>query len=83
MAPMSGSVRRRLIDVTILLWLAVPLTVTLLAGVLWSARARSDHSCDADYARFSAAVSRPLPDRAVVAQRRERPSGVAVRPSQQ
>ncbi|MDO9381046.1 MAG: hypothetical protein Q7T56_19545 [Nocardioidaceae bacterium] len=71
----------------VLLWLAVPIGVAVLAMVwaAWSGRRRRrEPSRDAAHARFSAAVTRPLPARArtVVAQRPERPTGIAVRPSQ-
>ncbi|MGH3424503.1 MAG: hypothetical protein ACRDO8_07235 [Nocardioidaceae bacterium] len=78
----------------ILIWLAVPLAVTALAmaWALWAGRSRriSGEGRDrpakraAAYDRFSAAVQKPVPGRArtVTAQQRERPSGIAVRPSQ-
>lgn len=71
---------------TILYWLAAPLAVTAVAMMwaLWSARsARGERTSAADYRRFGQAVTRPLPPaaRTIVTQRRERPSGVAVRPS--
>jgi hypothetical protein len=76
--------------VTILLWLAAPLAVTALAMVwaVWVGRRarRSDDRRDdeATAARLAAAIARPVPVRArhVVRQVPERPSGVAVRPSQ-
>jgi hypothetical protein len=74
--------------VEILLWLAVPLGLTALA-MLWAAWAgrrarRRDLRADDEVraARFSAALARPVPERHVVRQVAERPSGVAVRPSQ-
>ncbi len=74
----------------ILLWLAVPLGVTALASLwaVWAGRRaeRRDRrrNDEAVAARFSAALARPVPERArqVVRQVPERPSGVAVRPSQ-
>lgn len=75
----------------ILLWLAAPLAVAAAAmlGALWFGRtrrddARSDAKDHQAYERFSEAVERPLPEHArhVVAQTKDRPSGVAVRPSQ-
>jgi hypothetical protein len=76
--------------VTILLWLAAPLALTGLAMLwaVWVGRraGRNDDRRDdeATAARFSAAIARPVPVRArhVVRQVPERPSGVAVRPSQ-
>lgn len=80
----------------ILIWLAVPLGVTVLAMLwaLWAGRAERDGDArgtgrrssrrDAAYDRFSTAVQRPVPERArnVATQPGERPTGVAVRPSQ-
>jgi len=76
--------------VDILLWLAAPLALTALAMLwaVWAGRraGRSDDRRDdeATAARFSAAIARPVPNRSrhVVRQVPERPSGVAVRPSQ-
>jgi hypothetical protein len=76
--------------VEILLWLAVPLGLTAVASLwaVWAGRRESRQERrrddDAVAARFSAALSRPVPERArhVVRQVPERPSGVAVRPSQ-
>jgi hypothetical protein len=76
--------------VEILLWLAVPLGVTALASLwaVWAGRraGRQDRRRDDDAvaARFSAALTRPVPEAArhVVRQVPERPSGVAVRLSQ-
>lgn len=74
----------------ILLWLAVPLGLTVLA-MLWAVwagrragRAARRQDDEAVAARFAAALGRPVPARArhVVRQVPERPSGVAVRPSQ-
>jgi hypothetical protein len=75
--------------VKVLLWLAAPLAVTVLA-MLWAtwagrARARTPHRDDEqDAQRLGSALSRPLPRRAQrrVVQTSERPSGIAVRPSQ-
>ncbi len=71
----------------ILWWLAAPLAVTALAMLwaLWAGRPRSGREDDeAKVERFGRALARPVPDRArqVVRQGAERPSGVAVRPSQ-
>jgi hypothetical protein len=76
--------------VEILLWLAVPLGVTCLASLwaVWAGRreVRQERRRDdpAGAARFAAALNRPVPVRArqMVRQVPERPSGVAVRPSQ-
>jgi hypothetical protein len=76
--------------VEILLWLAVPLGVTCLASLwaVWAGRreVRQERRRDdpAGAARFAAALTRPVPVRArqMVRQVPERPSGVAVRPSQ-
>jgi hypothetical protein len=73
--------------VTILWWLAAPVTATVLAMLwaTWSGRPRQplrpDQSSDA-YDRFTDALRRPLPDRArvVVRQQPERVAGVALRP---
>lgn len=71
----------------ILFWLAVPLTVTVLAMIWagWSARrpresARTDRRAQERFARAitGTRARKPL---LVATQRRERPSGVAVRPS--
>lgn len=82
--------RPSLTPVEILLWLAVPLGLTSLASLwaVWAGRkeGRRERRRDDDAvaARFSAALTRPVPERArqVVRQVPERPSGVAVRPSQ-
>jgi len=74
----------------ILLWLAAPLGLTSLAMVWalwWGRRAgRRDEPRDDEQAaaRFAKALARPVPRgaRQVVRQAPERPSGVAVRPSQ-
>jgi hypothetical protein len=74
--------------VNILLWLAAPLALTTLAMLwaVWAGRraARSHHRRDdeATAERFSAAIVRPVRAPHVVRQVPERPSGVAVRPSQ-
>ncbi|MGH3358697.1 MAG: hypothetical protein ACRDO7_07820 [Nocardioidaceae bacterium] len=71
----------------ILLWLAVPLAVTALAMVwaAWSGRrprdtGRTDERAQERFARAMASrtTGKPL---MVATQRRERPSGIAVRPS--
>jgi len=76
--------------VDILLWLAAPLGLTSVAMVwaLWAGRraGRREQPRDDEQAaaRFAAALARPVPKRArhVARQVPERPSGVAVRPSQ-
>lgn len=73
--------------VRILLWLAAPLAVTLLAMLwaTWAGRARTPHRDDEqDAQRLGTALAKPLPRKARrrVAQAPERPSGIAVRPSQ-
>lgn len=70
----------------ILYWLAVPFAMTALAMLwaTWAGRVRREPDEQVQAARFGDALARPVPDRArsVVAQVAERPSGVAVRPSQ-
>ncbi len=70
----------------ILYWLAVPLGLTALAMLwaTWAGRARREPDEQVQAERFGAALARPVPTaaRRVVAQSPERPSGVAVRPSQ-
>lgn len=70
----------------ILYWLAAPLGLTALAMLwaTWAGRARREPDEQVQAERFGAALARPVPDpaRRVVAQSPERPSGVAVRPSQ-
>ena len=72
---------------TILWWLAAPVTATALA-MLWATWAgrprqppRAHESSDA-HDRFTDALRRPLPERAraVVRQQPERVAGVALRP---
>ena len=72
----------------ILWWLAAPLSVTSLAMVwaTWAGRSRAAPSRDDEQTqrRLASALTKPLPRRAQVhlAQVPERPSGIAVRPSQ-
>ncbi|MDQ3627929.1 MAG: hypothetical protein M3419_03795 [Actinomycetota bacterium] len=70
----------------ILYWLAVPLGLTALAMLwaTWAGRSRREPDEQEQAERFGAALARPVPApaRTVVAQTPERPSGVAVRPSQ-
>ena len=69
-------------------WLAAPLSVTSLAMVwaTWAGRSRTAPSRDDEQTqrRLASALTKPLPGRARhhVAQVPERPSGIAVRPSQ-
>jgi hypothetical protein len=74
--------------VSILWWLAVPITATGIAMIWasWAGRPRRplppDESSDA-YDRFTEALRRPLPERARTVARRqpERLAGVALRPT--
>jgi hypothetical protein len=73
--------------VEILLWLAPPAVVTVLA-MLWAAwagrdrRAPDDGDTEAAYERFAAAVQKPLPTRGrTVTASQDHVSGVAVRRS--
>lgn len=68
----------------ILIWLAVPLGLTVLAGVVVGLLGRRRHApvpADRAAEQIGAALARPLPRRArsVTVQATERPSGVAVR----
>lgn len=71
----------------ILLWLAAPLAVTLLAMIwaTWAGRDRTpQRDVEQDAQRLGSALNRPLPRRARAraGQTPERPSGIAVRRSQ-
>ena len=72
----------------ILWWLVAPLSVTALAMVwaTWAGRLRTAPPRDDEQTqrRLASAVTKPLPRRAQqrLAQVPERPSGIAVRPSQ-
>jgi hypothetical protein len=74
--------------VRILLWLAVPLAVTALAMVWagWAGRTRTAPPRDDEETqrRLGEALGKPLPAKArhQVTQPPDRPSGIAVRPSQ-
>lgn len=70
----------------ILLWLAAPLAVTAIAmaWAAWAGRPRDSARTDERAReRFATAMTsrRPRKPLTVATQRRERPSGVAVRPS--
>ena len=69
----------------ILLWLVPPVVVTLVAMVWvgWLGReGRGEVDPEVAVRRMAAALSKPTPQGyAVAAQRRERSTGVAVRPS--
>lgn len=72
---------------SILIWLAAPLAVAAFA-MLWAAWAgrprRRRRDDDEDQELLRAALAKPLPVKArgVVPQTLDRPTGVAVRPSQ-
>ncbi len=71
----------------ILLWLAAPIGVAALAMLwaTWAGRPRRRRRDDDEaQERLRAALAKPLPAKArgVVAQTLDRPTGVAVRPSQ-